>query len=107
MGDGSGADVPAGARAAVRDAVAAAHAADPPRARVPLPRRRRRALLPARRHAHQLRAAGEHPAPPRPSSSSARACTARVRASLGVANFVRTALAWVRQCCQFDALVKN
>lgn len=45
--------------------------------------------------------------PPRPSSSSARACTARVRASLGVANFVRTALAWVRQCCQFDALVKN
>jgi hypothetical protein len=57
-GDGSGADVPAGARAPVRDAVAAAHAAHPPRARIPLPRRRRRALLPPPRHAHQLRAAG-------------------------------------------------
>lgn len=59
QGDGSGADVPAGARAPIGDAVPAAHAADPPRARVPLPRRRRRALLPARRHAHQLRAAGQ------------------------------------------------
>jgi len=60
-GDGSGADVPAGARAPVGDAVPVAHPADPPRARVPLPRRRRRALLPARRYAHQLRAAGEPP----------------------------------------------
>jgi hypothetical protein len=59
QGDGSGADVPAGARALIGDAFPAAHAADPPRPRVPLPRRRRRALLPARRHAHELRAAGQ------------------------------------------------
>jgi hypothetical protein len=56
--DGSRADVPAGARTPFWDAVAAAHAADLPRARVPLPRRRRRALLPPRRHAHQLHSAG-------------------------------------------------
>jgi hypothetical protein len=56
--DGSRADVPAGARAPFRDAVVAAHTADLPHTRVPLPHRRRHALLPPRRHAHQLHSAG-------------------------------------------------
>jgi hypothetical protein len=48
-------DIPMAAHLPVRDAVPAAHAVDPAFARVPLPRQHCRSLLPACRHAKQLR----------------------------------------------------